>query len=272
MLAVVAGGSSFVSSCSPSNGEDAALSASAEASDNDTSSESPSSSSEVNGPAADETAEADQESSAMGGGPNAEGNGPQGSPAATDSMAGEGGSGANPPSMDGMGGSPDGSPGCPQLLGEAFPTSGAPAECSEPGSTCDVPFECTSGTRTLTVSCEDGEWQKGPAGCEDPYDFCPRLSGAIGPSSPSAYCVEGEWSVETYLFAVSHGPADCPAEPPAEDSRCTVGGTGGPDRQHCGYPCADDSSKWTVFTCGLASDEGPGEQTEGVWVSDGACN
>jgi hypothetical protein len=180
------------------------------------------------------------------------------------STSGSGGS----PVTGGAVGSGGRDPACPENLGEAFNAGAGVPQCNDAGLVCDVAVDCASGTQVLTLTCEGEKWA-GPIGCDKPYDFCPAMTGGTGPKSPSAYCEDGNWLIETYLFTIDHAHGPCPAEPPIDGMECElIGGTGtGGDRQHCGFPCGGESSAWTVLTC-----DAPVEGGLGVWTSDGACD
>jgi hypothetical protein len=123
-------------------------------------------------------------------------------------------------------------------------------------------LECTSGTHVLSLTCEDEQWV-GPQGCDAPFDFCP----ATGSDGPSVSCEDGQWSIEGWLRHLADGLGPCPEDPPADATVCIKGGTGGIDRDHCGYPCIENSERWTVISCVAAQEEGHFE-----WLSDGACD
>jgi hypothetical protein len=217
------------------------------------------------------------DANSTGGGPNAAGGASGGNSSGLEDSGGSasGGLGASDSGGGGSdpatGGAGPKDPRCPDHLVEAFPTL-QESECQDLGLTCDLALECSSGTQVFTVTCADGKWQE-PATCDKPYNFCPE--SWVDPEmrntrNPSVMCEDGEWSVETWLLTVSHPNGPCPLEPPAEDDPCLLasGGTGANlDREHCGFPCPNDTSKWAVFTC-IA----PEEDVFGVWDSGGACD
>jgi hypothetical protein len=181
------------------------------------------------------------------------------------SSAGAGSSGA-PVAMAGAAGSSGTKPGCPASLAEAFPwPETREPTCTQAGSSCDVPIDCSSGRNMLTLTCKDGAWESGAVGCDHPYDFCPETRGANGGWGPSVYCEDGNWQIEAYLRNLSDSTGPCPAESPEAEACYIGGGTGGGDRQHCGYPCSGESPTWTVLSC-------VGTVASAVWSSDGACN
>jgi hypothetical protein len=165
-------------------------------------------------------------------------------------------------SMAGAAGTIKNDPACPSSLADAFvATTHLEAECSQEGLACDLPITCASGTVVLTLTCQGGVWKQKAVGCDKPYDFCPGLTGSNGGRGPSVYCNGGIRVIENGLLGKADGPGPCPAKPPAKDSHCIIGGTGGTDREHCGYPCGGESANWTVLSC----------VAPGVWTSDGAC-
>jgi hypothetical protein len=87
--------------------------------------------------------------------------------------------------------------------------------------------------------------------------------------TPSVYCEDGTWQVETWLINLADGPAGCPADSPDGEECRARGGTGGADREACGYPCGGESPEWTVITCVPDPDE---SVAEGAWTADGACD
>lgn len=189
----------------------------------------------------------------------------------TEVAAGAGGISEDPSSEDPSSESDAGGPevngaDCPKTLGEAF-IARPPGECTELGSACDVPVTCYSGTQILTLTCDEGRW-RGPVGCEHPYDYCPEVFGQPpGPTSPGVYCVDGEWRIETWAVGLADGLRGCPDGPLEDGTACLlIGGTGGADRERCGYPCDGDPATWTVFTCTASAD---GQSW--AWHSDGAC-
>jgi len=160
----------------------------------------------------------------------------------------------------GSGGSISNDPACPPSLTEAFPASDPPT-CAKEGLSCALPVTCTSGVEVLTAICQGGAWKQGAVGCDKPYDFCPGVTGLNGARGVSVYCQGGKWSIETHLVGKADGPGSCPAVRPSVGGPCIIGGTGGTDREHCGYPCGGESVGWTVLSC----------VAPGVWTSDGVC-
>lgn len=160
---------------------------------------------------------------------------------------------------------PSGSPLCPASLEEAYPYL-SPAVCPEPGLQCDVPVVCNSGTQMLTLTCVDAEWD-GASDCDKPFDYCPETYPGGEAITPGLYCLDGQWRVEDYLRGLADGLSGCPAEPPLDGDECRRGGTGGVDRDNCGYACPDDPSKWTLIGC-----VDPLNTSSPTWSSDGACD
>ncbi len=214
-------------------------------------------------------------SSGAGGMPPATGGaGSSGSPSltagsASTSALAAGSAGASPvtagaagtsPVAGGSGGSISNDPACPPSLTDAFPASDSPT-CTKEGLTCALPVTCTSGVEVLTAICQGGTWKQGAVGCDKPYDFCPGVTGLNGARGVSVYCQGGTWGIETYLVGKADGPGPCPAVRPSVGGPCVIGGTGGTDREHCGYPCAGESVGWTVLSC----------VAPGAWTSDSVC-
>lgn len=160
---------------------------------------------------------------------------------------------------------PGGNPLCPASLEDAFPYL-SPRACPEPGLQCDVPVVCNSGAVVVTLTCVDGEWD-GASNCDKPFDYCPETHASADAIGPGLYCLDGNWRVEDYLRGLADGLAGCPEEPPLDGEECRVGGTGGVDREHCGYACPGDPSKWTLLSC-----VDPLNYLSPTWISDGACD
>lgn len=169
----------------------------------------------------------------------------------------------------GGGGARGRDPACPVKLSDAFTLDdfdSPPPSCATPGLTCDYEMQCTSGLQVLTITCEGGIWEgPGPRGCDKPYDFCGKTSGGTGTTAST--CLDGEWYVSTCpRSAACDGAGPCPSEAPLDGAECMRAGTGG-DREFCGFPCANDPSKWTVFNCTFTD-----SILDAAWVSDGACD
>jgi hypothetical protein len=207
-------------------------------------------------------------SAPAGGSAGVESSGSSGAAGASAGSANVGGAGGAGPS--GVGGDVDvgslpNDPSCPASLEEAFPLD-SPAVCPADGLECHVPVECNSGAVELRLACVAGEWE-GASGCDEPYDFCPETHLPTGGNAPNVYCVDGEWQIEADLRGVADGFKPCPNAAPAEAEPCEAyGGTGGADRSYCGYPCANDPTKWTVFSC-----LNPENYLSSKWQSDSAC-
>jgi hypothetical protein len=189
--------------------------------------------------------------------------GNSGTEASDSSAAGVGDAAVAAPGASEVG--PSANPLCPASLEEAYPYL-SPAACPESGLKCAVPVVCNSGTVAFTLTCVDGEWD-GASDCDKPFDYCPETHPGGDDISPGLYCLDGKWRVEDYLRGLADGLAGCPAEPPLDGDECRVGGTGGVDRDNCGYACPDDPSKWTVIGC-----VDPLNYLSPTWVSDGACD